>query len=238
VVTPGRVLALVVALCVAAVVAAGFYGRSSPVASGPTPTPTTPPATTRPAAPSAGALPVRVPALPEIPVPEVAQVDRWLGPEDKNPSVLQQVLRDMSFQTVLSARRPAPTTARCPGDRLRLVRGAVNHCTVSYGGQPVSWTVTITDDRGVSAEGRRVYLYTATPDEYAIRAEVIHAGMWRLARAAGATGTEVRCSRLPAVQVLGVGATRGRCQYLDGSGRWNTFRVDVTREGIVSFDPA
>lgn len=182
------------------------------------------------------ALPERVHKVADIPVPEVAEINRWLGPEESDPTLRQQIARDIQFQTLLNARRPAPTTVRCP-DPLRLTRGAVNTCTVTYRGLPVPWQVTITDNRGVSAEGRRVYLFTTTPDRYVIWADDIRNTWVNIVVGAYASaGTEMRCTRLPAVRTLPIGLTGDRCQYLDRNLVWQNFTVGVDRDGFIDFD--
>lgn len=146
--------------------------------------------------------------------------------------------RDLRFQTLLNARRPGPTTVRCP-DPLRLTRGAVNTCTVTYRGLPVPWTVTITDDRGVSAEGRRVYLYTTSPRRYVVWADDIRNAMVNIvgAYASAPAGTEVRCTRLPAIRTFPIGFTGDRCQFLDQNRVWQNFTVGVDRDGFIDLDP-
>lgn len=181
------------------------------------------------------ALPERIHDAAATPVPTVAQINRWLGPEERDPTLLQQIARDIRFQTLLDAGRPGPTSVRCP-DPLRLTRGAVNTCTVSYRGLPVTWEVTVKDNRGVSAEGRRVYLFTTTQLRYVIWADDIRNRVWRTAGVYERPQKEVRCTRLPTVRTFPIGFTGDRCQYLDRNLVWQGLRVHVQRDGFVDVD--
>jgi hypothetical protein len=185
-----------------------------------------------PAATVGTALPVRVTKVKAIPLPAVEQVERWLGPRDPGASPLAQVLRELRYRTLLQARLPAPTTARCPGDRVRLVLDARTRCTVTYQGLPVAWTVTVTD-KGANGGAVGLFGYTTTTDRFVVRADVIRAQMWRIS----ASSPEVRCTRIPELRVLPAGRTGDRCQYLDDHRTWQTFAIAVTEDGDIIPEP-
>jgi hypothetical protein len=179
-------------------------------------------------------LPVRVTEVKAVPVPAVEQVERWLGPPDPGASPLEQVLRDLRYRTLSQARMPAPTTARCAGDRLRTTPDATTRCTVTYQGLPVPWTVTVTD-QGDNSGTVDIFGYTSTTDRFVVRADVIRAQVWQLM---SPSSRDVRCTRIPALRILRAGPTGDRCQYLDDHRNWQTFTIAVSEDGNITAQPA
>lgn len=216
----------------AAVLLTGCSGSPDPDRAAPattattatTPSPTAAPTPTRPVG---SPLPVRVTKV-EIPFPSVAQVEAWVGPPlGEGATPLEQIKRQLRYETLMQARVPAPTTERCA--RLSLAPSARTKCTVTYAGQRVPFTVVMDDEQADNSGAVDLFAYRVYQDRFVVRADVIRSEAWRLY---GSDGTPTRCSVIPAVQVLPEGRTRHRCQHLV-DGVWEPDAVQVTDTGAV-----
>jgi hypothetical protein len=158
--------------------------------------------------------------LPGDPVDLHAQIDEALGDLPVDASLTEQIYYQLRSETIILAGAMSETSADCEGRYLPQA-GETSVCTVRYDGVEVRWRLKVHRSDLVSMS------YTIEPEQVVLRATGVYDHVWHQFVDDEERPGELRCSEIPDIEVIDVGAETGySCEYLaEDDNRWETCSV-------------
>ncbi|CAM3711555.1 hypothetical protein KIPE111705_21440 [Kibdelosporangium persicum] len=187
-------------------------------------------------------LPVEVVGPPEHDL-GVAEIDRLAARADVTAPILDRVLGEIRWDTLVMTRTRGELTASCAGNRVTLRDGATTTCTTTFNGVALQWHVDVRKGSR-TAEGSQLYSYTISPpDKVLLLGKRVYSSF--LSQNVGEPEpVRRRCDRIPdisafVVQADGETDTGYRCQFLakrdEQAFVWTPLQVYLRGNGYVRF---
>ncbi|WP_106403748.1 hypothetical protein [Actinocorallia populi] len=165
-------------------------------------------------------------------------VDELLPKRPTRGGFAARALWEVRKQTIMMPRIFAPTTGSCEDEDFAPAPGRTLRCTVTYRGVEVPWKVTVLSEIEWDApwyhSGEEHLQFRATPLRALLTEEAVHAAVL-----ASFPREQRRCTEIPAVTLVDVGASTGfRCQYrykglTDDLYHWQGLDVRTAADGTL-----